>query len=504
MNRVLSRPSSPHPTANDDSAARAAIRALAACVALAPCLAACGADYPSSGGPAPTTCALTLPALPDARLRANGASIEDALGRVVTLRGVNAGGRSKLTPYAPFDFKDGAYGEALDAYLDRAASWGINVLRVPFTWAAVEPTEGAVDEAFLARYDALIDGAFQRGLYTIVDFHQDIYAENLCGDGFPSWTLPEPRPAPHHDCVSWGSKYLSDDAVRGAFDAFWAEGSKVRAAYEALWDRMAKRYAGRPGVIGFEVMNEPGWGTADLARFEETTLTAFYTTMAARIHAVAPQALVFIDAVSVDAVTVSTNLARPAGAGLVFAPHYYQFAALSGGEPDPDRARVDLENWSAYGTRWSMPVFVGEFGIVNDATATAAYLGAHFAAFDALSIGGAAWEYSTATELWNGEDLSLVRADGTENPSAAGIIRPYARAVAGADVSFAYDAATRGAVLRYAPTEGISEITLPARLYPAGYAVTVTGGCADGARATRLLVKADPGSRAVEVRITAK
>jgi len=464
-------------------------------------LAGCG-----SGTPAPPAgvCSLTRPALPTSRLHTDGTTLRDALDRVVVLRGVDAGGRSKLTPFAPFDFTGDGYDAALGAYLDRAASWGINVLRVPFVWAAVEPTQGSYDQAFLTRYDALLDGAFARGMLTVVDFHQDVYADVFCGDGFPDWTLTPPYPAPHDDCPNWGGEYLGDPSVQAAYDAFWATGSPVRTAYGALWDMMATRYAARPGVIGFEPFNEPGWGSADMATWEATTLTTFYGQMTASLHAAAPDALVFFDATGVDGVTAQTSLGLPAGSGLVFAPHYYQYAALGGTAPDSDLVPVSLRDWSNVGAGWGVPSFLGEFGASNPTPDVAAYLSAHFDALDALGMSGTEWEYSVATEMWNGEDLSLVAADGTENPSAAAILRPYARAVAGSGVVFSYDSTSRAASLQYTPAAGVSEVAVPVRAYPAGYTVKVTGGCADSSQQGVLLVQADPGATSVAVEVTAR
>jgi endoglycosylceramidase len=436
-------------------------------------------------------------------LHAEGTTLHDALGRVVVLRGVDAGGRSKLPPFAPFDFASGEYDAALAAYLDRAASWGINALRGPVTWEAVEPTEGADDEAFLKRYDALLDAAFQRGMFTIVDFHQDIYAAFLCGDGFPAWTVPGPHPAPHHDCPGWGTKYLSDPDVRSAFDAFWADGSPARAAYLKLWDRMVMRYRDRPGVIGFEPFNEPAAGTADPDAWASTTLTTFYTAIGAQIHAVAPAALVFVDATGPDSVIMATSLQRPEGAGFVFAPHYYQPAALTGQTPDPDSVRSAVQRWANVGKKWNVPVLLGEFGAVNSTPNATDYLTAHFDALDALGMGGTEWEYSVAKELWNGEDLSLVDGDGKEGPLAAAILRPFPRAVAGEGVVFSYQAAKHTMDLRYTPaSSGVTEIASPERAYPAGYTVTITGGCVDKAVAGTLLVQADAGAGSVEVKVT--
>jgi endoglycosylceramidase len=462
-------------------------------------LAAC--SDPAVTTPPTGTCTLEPPALASHALHADGTSIRDALDRVVVLRGVDAGGRSKFAPYLPFDV--GAdFDASLAAYLDRAASWGIDTLRVPFTWAAVEPTQGAYDEAYLTRYDALLDAAWARGMFTIVDFHQDIYAEALCGDGFPDWTLPEPHPAPHHDCANWGGAYLGDPAVSAGFDAFWADGSQVRARYEALWDMMAKRHAKRPGVIGFEPMNEPGWGTADMSAWEASTLPPFYAAMAARIRKAAPDALVFFDATGIDAVVLDTALTLPAAEGLVFAPHYYQTAALGDAAPDPDRVEMDLRRWANRGRTWNVPVLLGEFGVTNAHAGAEPYLRAHFDALDALGMHGTQWEYSAASELWNGEDLSVVRADGSENPMAAALVRAYPRAVAGDEVTFTFDALTGAATLRFTPSAGVSEIAAPARAYPEGYAVEVSGACTDGTHAGVLLVKADAGATSVEVRLS--
>jgi endoglycosylceramidase len=456
------------------------------------------------GGSGAGSCSIERPAPSTWRLHADGTRLRDALGRVVTLRGVNAGGRSKFAPYVPFDYaNDGAYAAALGAYLDRAASWGIDALRVPFVWAAVEPTQGTDDEAFLVRYDALLDAAWARGLYTIVDFHQDVYSEVYCGDGFPGWTVENP-PAPHHDCPDWSSEYFSDKDVNAAFDAFWATGSPVQAAYGDLWDRMAKRYASRAGVIGFELFNEPGWGTADYGTWEATTLTTFFGTMAARVHQSAPDTLVFFDVPGLDGGAVATGIGKPAGDGLVFAPHYYQLPTLGGGAGEPDIVKTQLTKWKNQGKDWDVPVHLGEFGISNTSPDPEAYAAAHYDALDALGLSGTQWEYSTSVDSWNGEDLSLCQADGTENPQAAAIVRPFPRAVAGEDPVFSYDAASKTATLTYTPATGVTEVSVPARAYPKGYDVSVTGGCADASKPGILLVQATAGANEIEVKITPK
>ncbi len=464
---------------------------LAVAVALA-----CGS---SSTTPTPArTCPIELPAV-DGSLRVDGRAFRDSAGRVVLLRGANAGGRSKFAPFMPFDFSPNDFDARLAAYLDRARGWGFDVLRVPFTWAAVEPTKGTDDEAFLKRYDALVDGAHARGMWVVVDFHQDLYAEAFCGDGFPAWTIPDPVPAPHHDCPQWQLGYFKDPAVIAAFDRFWADASPIQDAMLALWDRMAARYAGRPGVIGFEPLNEPAAGSADPTTFEATTLRDFYSRAIARIHAKAPKALVFVDTIGTDGAFLQTTLGKPLGENVVFAPHFYP-----AGRADPEVVVDLMKVWSDVGAAWNVPVFVGEFGLRHELEYAGRWLGGDFDALDAYGLSGTVWEYSTAVEDWNSETFGLTAPDGTENALAVAAARPYAKATAGTNVSSHFDPTTRSFTLRFSPANpGISEIALPARVYPSGYDVSLAGGCYDAKTPGVLAVSSD-GTADVVLELRAK
>ncbi|MGZ3449786.1 MAG: cellulase family glycosylhydrolase [Polyangiales bacterium] len=479
-----------------------ALLVLAATTSLGACH---GSSSDPPAAPAAATCSIALPAPKDWRLRADGRHLRDGLGRLVLLRGVNAGTRSKWAPYMPFDFTADTFDAALAAFMDRAAAWGLNVLRLPFTWAAVEPTKGMDDETFLKRYDAMVDAAWKRGIRILVDFHQDVYAENFCGDGFPAWTLPDPSalPAPHHDCTDWGTAYLMNADVKGAFDRFWADGSSVQKDYVALWTRMATRYKDRPGVIGFEPINEPSAGTTETGAFEKTTLRDFYTRMIASLHAIAPDTLVFVDTIGFDGGFASTTLEKPTGDGFVFAPHYYPLA-----RPADDVVHNGLEKWAAVATAWNVPVFVGEFGLAHgdrESPDTYAYITWHYDAFDDQLMSGTQWEYSVSAEDWNAEGMSLAHPDGTEWKLAGALVRPYARATAGKDVVTAYDSTVRSFTLAYTPdSEGVSEITLPTRLAPQGIDMQLAGGCYDASHPGVVLVKSDTGAAKVQLTMTVR
>jgi endoglycosylceramidase len=398
-------------------------------------------------------------------LSTQGTDIVDSQGRIVSLRGINTGGRSKYPPYSAFDYDEGGYDAALSAYLDRAQGWGFSVLRVPFSWNAAEPSPGTWDETYLDRYAALLDGAWERGLWTIVDFHQDVYAERYCGDGFPEWTL-EGEGEPSHDCPDWFIQYAFDDEVRGAFDDFWANERGTMDAFEAMWTEMATRHADRPGVIGFEIINEPHGGTASPAEWAADVLGPFYTHMAELVWDIAPDALVFFDTTGMDSTLTTTSLSRPEGANLVFAPHYYDPGALFDFSLSMD-VPASLQNWADLGVQWDLPVLLGEFGIDGTHRDRVNYLSEHYESFDALGMHATLWEYSDSTELWNGEDLSMVDTEGQERTDVLEVVvRPVLRALAGREAQLTWNENHGSLRLDFeADVGGVTELVLPTWVY---------------------------------------
>ncbi len=446
--------------------------------------------------PAARVCTIA-PAQVDFRLTTDGTNFKDSAGRVVFLRGVDAGGRSKFAPYVPFDFGSDFEG-ALAKYMDRAASWGIDCMRVPFTWAALEPVEGQDDAQWLARYDEILDAAWARGIWTVVDFHQDIYSEVYCGDGFPGWTVANP-PAPHHDCPQWSLSYFNDPNVQAAFDAFWSNTNDVQTKYLAAWDVMIARYKDKPGVLGFEPINEPASGTQPDDAFSASGLTAFYQTVVPHVRGLAPASLVFVDPTGMAGVNLTTTLQRPPGDGVVFAPHFYPLA------PTPDAVLDNMKKWQAVGQQWNVPVWVGEFGARNDLASTLPFMQAHFDAFDALGLSGTEWEYSQSADLWNSESDWLVDANGNELPVAQAVIRPFARAVAGSSITTAFDTTTSTFTLSFAPAGGVTAVSLPARAYPNGYDVELEGACYDATSVPgQMLVQPDQGATTVSLTVTTR
>jgi endoglycosylceramidase len=466
-------------------------------------------------------CDLPRPALTTAKLTIDGRFFRDALGRQVVLRGVNTGGRSKTAPFFPFPFAESghpgqegapAFDVAAETYVARVEAWGLNSVRLPILWEAVEPSRGNYDTAYLTRVRALIDAFGRRGIRVVVDMHQDLFARAYCGDGAPDWALATPVP-PRPDnvaCEGWFMRYISDekDEVFPAFDRFWQNGDGTRDAFRDMWREVARQLWPAGNVVGFEIFNEPHPGTDNEQRWGRDVLTPFYTEVAAAIRETAPAAPIFFDTSGTDATDQTFFIERPDGGGMVWAPHYY----------DP---RVFLgipvtENFSAVrpvtfldeqGDRWQVPVFLGEFGAKSANPNTALYLRKTYDALDRFGIHSTAWEYSTDSFDWNLEGFSLTNPDGSETPAADELVRAYPAAVAGEEVVFSFDKALRTASLAWrAAAGGVTEIALPSRLYPNGASVTVAASerelCGRLDSATGLLLLRSEADGGQSIRVT--
>src|SRR3954452_15890555 len=116
---------------------------------------------------------------------ARGGRIVDDRGREVRLRGVNVNALAeywKGTPFPtvfPLDRKDP----------DRMAGIGWNAVRLLLSWSRVEPQPGVYDAAYLAQVAAVVERLRGRGIYSILDLHQDAWGATLAA---PDGTLCPP------------------------------------------------------------------------------------------------------------------------------------------------------------------------------------------------------------------------------------------------------------------------------------------------------------------------
>lgn len=177
--------------------------------------------------------------------------IVDRAGRNMLLHGFNAVHKQPEDGYlAPMEAAD----------WDAMARAGVNCVRLGIFWDALEPMPGEIDFSYLARVAERADAYDAHGIAVFLDMHQDLYAR-MYSDGAPDWAVVggEGGFAPTEP---WSDAYLTQPAVQDAIDSFWAnapapDGMGLRDHFREVWRQVARYFADRPHVIGYDLYNEP-------------------------------------------------------------------------------------------------------------------------------------------------------------------------------------------------------------------------------------------------------
>jgi endoglucanase len=136
----------------------------------------------------------------------------------VNLAGANFGRRYSDWP--------GRYGKDYvypsDDELDYYRSKGLTLIRLPFSWERVQPMLfGPLDPFQVSRIRHFVNAAYARGMEVVLDSHDF------------------GRYRPFDDTTAIGSRKVPI------------------AAFQNYWTRMARQFAGVPGVYGYDIENEP-------------------------------------------------------------------------------------------------------------------------------------------------------------------------------------------------------------------------------------------------------
>jgi hypothetical protein len=190
-------------------------------------------------------------------------------------------------------------------------STGANAIRFLISWEGVQPSPTTVDTAYLDRAVAQIHQFTSRGLFVLVDYHQDLYSAHLfnpgswyTGDGAPAWVIAAGSyPAESCGiCFLWGQNMQTNGAVRQAIYDFWrnrrlstsagtigVQDAFVAQATVAMAQIKAKLPAAEfQNIVGLDPFNEPFDGGLDGASgdvWENTYLVPFYQRMRAAMDA---------------------------------------------------------------------------------------------------------------------------------------------------------------------------------------------------------------------------
>jgi hypothetical protein len=255
--------------------------------------------------------------------------------------------------------------------------------------------------------------------------------------------------------------------------------------------------------------------------FTRDYLKPFALRYTQAIRAIDPDALIFVEA---EMGGDHAHWSADDPAGVVNAGHWYDVPTLltktfhpefsvdfATGQPVHGREAVQNLFTQQLGAikqisstqMGGVPTLIGEFGVPFDLHDKAAYtsgdftlqtqaLDMYFNAMDANLLNCTLWNYTADNnnaygDLWNGEDLSLFSRDQQDDPDdihaggrgLAGVVRPYARRIAGEPLFMRFDRESRIFEFEFRGDPAVSaptEVFVPALQYPQGYSVEVSDG----------------------------
>ena len=446
----------------------------------------------------------SAPADPPSRLGHVGQWFVDERGRVVVLHGINM--VRKRETYAPSDW---GFDEDDIQYI---ASEGFNTLRLGFTWSGLEPNPGEYDYEYLHKILTTARLAGEAGLWVLLDFHQDMYNEKYQGQGVPDWAVIDDK-LPLGNLYNHPENYYSSPALSRAYESLWnnrqdANGRGLADALAAAWGEVARQASDLPGLLGYDLINEPWPGE----RFVECALQPcpegdrlLYNVQRASMLAIREydiRSLVFYEPWIMFNFGVDTTM--PDFGDKQAGMSYHKYCVT--------RADCHIE---------VMANALRRSEETGDALILSEFLDLDARFLTAMVESFTSWQYWA----WRAYDCCyreygiIQRLGEAPTPDNLDqnlldiIVQPYSRAIAGTPVAASYAVDSKRYSLEFSPRpvaggtapDGgwTTEIFVPRRHYPEGYAVTVTNGTVvSEPGATLLLIQAASMDERVSVTVS--
>eukprot|EP00128_Syssomonas_multiformis_P014358 Colp12_sorted_trinity150504_noHs@8228 len=439
----------------------------------------------------------------------------DEFGRTRIFRGVNA--VYKVGPYYPPNKSEFDPSDSLNEKdADLLVSWGFNVVRLGLIWKGAEPQRGQYDIAYIKELKRITEMLASRGIYTILDNHQDLMSEKFCGEGAPDYIVelknhtptfpaplknvlnidPETGYPKVSDClkIPFFQYYFTYD-LNKVMDEIYNNVDGKADAFAAMWRQVAEIFKGTEGLLGYELWNEPWPGdiyhdplhiAGQWGYSEKKTLAPLYAKLNKAIREVDDDSMVFYETPQTNQFS-SGFTSGPGGQEYfdreVLGFHVYCPLLDPNGDPRSklvcdfyDHRKVAMRTKD--GKRLGGGSFMTEFGAVSGRTAGAKEITELADLADEYATSWAYWMFKLYDDMTTQSDQeSLFYPNGTlEFEKTRALVRSYAHAIQGVPVHQKFDAATGHFTLTYTANQEImrpTEIYLSSFYYQNGHKVTV-------------------------------
>lgn len=482
---------------------------------------AAGAAAPSVAAEGDTT-SFGIPSAIQGPISPSGRWLIDGTGRVTQFHGFNL--MHRLAPYTPAPFS-----EADASWL---ADQGFNSMRLGVMYEAVEPELGRYDDDYISQMVDTNRMLEQLGFTNTIDFHNDVFAQQFNGDGFPEWAVPSDptmeasweRVAKTQnfqdadDKYSWQAQY--NPLQRHAWDRFWTNaelpnGTGLQDEFIAAWKHVAEAFrADQQGLLGYSPLNEPLNGNCvqPVCDHIPEQRIPFYKKWLDAVRSVDPDRIAYVASDLWFAGTYGQdpdeNVARLLegldDTSLAVERHNYAFG---------EEQKHQYVNDERLATEHATPFVVNEF-FAGFGPASKAAVDVDMA--NARSQSWMMWSYYAESEICCSDSGFLVDQNAAASDTnvksdvADALITPYTQAVAGTPGDYEYDREARTLRFDYstadtgmARTSERTVVFVPQRVYGTGYTVETNGArVVSDPTSPWLVLENSPGAESVAVTVS--
>jgi hypothetical protein len=253
---------------------------------------------------------------------------------------------------------------------------------------------------------------------------------------------------------------LLDAQTAQSWNDFYAGTGGVRASYLMMLDKVSQQLEGKSGVLGYDILNEPGGD-------EVAQIAPLYQDAAATLRKNDADAVLFVSPGALTSAGTTTALPRPSFDNFVYSPHYYDAGVsqlhswLGTSLADPVRGMAEQA------ASWNVPVLLGEFGAPGDGLRVDAYMDELYTQLDANWMSAAQWNYTPhwtpeKKDGWNQENFSIVDDKGQLRSTYR--VRAFPARIAGdAQTFFARAGASVELAWQHNPAAGETRLFAPAQ-----------------------------------------
>ncbi len=190
------------------------------------------------------------------KIKVDGMRLIDEHGRERIFSGMN------VVDKKDFDNNNPGYGYSPESFpFDEFRARGYDIIRLGFTWSAMEPQPGHYNNKLIDDLCKFLDKCEEYGIYAYLDCHQDVYSSYCYGDGAPRWATITDKYVPRKQIAVWAEPYFYGNACHRAFDNFWNNVKYNRKGlqdyYADMWKNLANAVKDKPALFGFDYFNEP-------------------------------------------------------------------------------------------------------------------------------------------------------------------------------------------------------------------------------------------------------